>query len=163
MKRSIQFIILTCLVSLAVAGIAIFLGIRETKTISYMIFGMFYMLLPASCAIILQLIHKEKPFRNLSISFRFNRWFIIAGFVPIIAAFMALGISLFFPNVSFSSSFEGVLQQVPDDKKELAMEQLLKFPPAIFLLISVLQAIAAGYTINAVFAFGEELGWRGYL
>ena len=163
MKRSIQFIILTCLVSWAVAGIAIFLGIRETKTISYMIFGMFYMLLPASCAIILQLIHKEKPFRNLSISFRFNRWFIIAGFVPIIAAFMALGISLFFPNVSFSSSFEGVLQQVPDDKKELAMEQLLKFPPAIFLLISVLQAIAAGYTINAVFAFGEELGWRGFL
>ena len=24
-------------------------------------------------------------------------------------------------------------------------------------------ALVAGYTINAVFAFGEELGWRGYL
>jgi len=163
MKRSIQFIILTCLVSWAVAGIAIFLGIRETQTISYLIFGMFYMLLPAICAIILQLIHKEKPFHNLGISFRFNRWFIIAGIIPIIAAFMALGISLFFPNVSFSSNFEGVLQLIPEDQKEKAVEQLTKFPPAIFLLISIFQALAAGYTVNAVFAFGEELGWRGYL
>jgi len=163
MKKAVQFIILTCLLSWIAAGTAISLGIRETKTFSYVIFGACYMLMPMICAVILQLIHKEKPFRNLNISFRFNRWFIIAGIVPVIAAFMALGISLFFPGVSFSSSFEGVLQQVPDDQKEQAMEQLLKFPPVIFLLISVLQALAAGYTINAVFAFGEELGWRGYL
>jgi len=163
MKRSIQFIILTCLVSWAIAGAAIFLGLPGPGSIPYVIFGMFYMLLPAGCAVILQLIYKEKPFRNLGVSFKFNRWFIIAGLVPIIAAFIALGISLFFPNVSFSSGFEGVLQLIPEDQKEKAMEQLTKFPPAIFLLINVLQAIAAGYTINAVFAFGEELGWRGFL
>ena len=163
MKKPIQFIILTCLVSWAIAGAAIYLGLPGPGTVQYTIFGMFYMLLPAACAVILQLIHKEKPFRNLNISFSFNRWFIIAGFVPIIAAFMALGISLIFPNVSFSSGFEGVLQLIPEDQKEKAAEQLTKFPPAIFLLISVLQAIAAAYTVNAVFAFGEELGWRGYL
>jgi len=163
MKKAVQFIIFTCLLSWAVAGAAIYLGIRETKTFSYVIFGACYMLMPMICAVILQLIHKEKPFRNLNVSFRFNRWFIVAGFIPIITAFMALGISLFFPGVSFSSSFEGILQQVPDDQKEMAMEQLLKFPPAVFILISVLQALAAAYTINAVFAFGEELGWRGYL
>jgi len=163
MKRAIQFFILTCLVSWAAAGTAIFLGLRETGTIRYTIFGMCYMLLPAICAVILQLIHKEKPFRNLGISFRFNRWFLIAGAVPVIAAFMALGISLLFPNVSFSSTFEGVLRQIPEDQKELALEQLSRFPPAVTVLITLLQAIVAGYTINAVFALGEELGWRGYL
>ncbi|MCL2231209.1 MAG: CPBP family intramembrane metalloprotease [Treponema sp.] len=163
MKKSIQFIILTCLLSWVVAGTAIFLGIRDTTTISYVIFGACYMLLPAICSIILQLIHKEKPFSNLGVSFRLNWWFLVAGITPVILSFLAMGISLFFPNVTFSSSYEGILQYVPEDQMELAVEQLSRFPPIIFVLLQVVQAIIAGYTINAVFAFGEELGWRGYL
>ncbi len=73
MKKFIQFIVLCCIVSWAIAGIAIFLGLRVTQNIAYTIFGSIYMLLPAVCAVILQLIHKEKPFGNLGISFRFNR------------------------------------------------------------------------------------------
>jgi len=163
MKKPIQFIILTCLVSWTIAGTAIFLGIRDTTKISYVIFGACYMLLPAICSIVLQLIHKEKPFSNLNISFRLNWWFLIAGIVPVVLSFTAMGISLFFPNVSFSSNYEGVLKYVPEDQMELAVEQLSRFPPIIFVLLQVVQAIVAGYTINAVFAFGEELGWRGYL
>ncbi|MCL2196423.1 MAG: CPBP family intramembrane metalloprotease [Treponema sp.] len=163
MKKPIQFIILTCLVSWAIAGTAIFLGIRDTTKISYVIFGACYMLLPAICSIILQLIHKEKPFSNLNISFRLNWWFLVAGIVPVILSFTAMGVSLFFPNVSFSSNYEGVLKYIPEDQMDLAVEQLSRFPPIIFVLLQVVQAIIAGYTINAVFAFGEELGWRGYL
>jgi len=163
MKRAIQFIGLTCLVSWAIAGTAILLGLRSTQTIVYTVFAMFYMLLPALCAIILQLVHKEKPFRNLSVSFRLNWWFLVAGIVPFIASFLALGISLFLPGVSFSSNYDGVLQYIPEDQMELALEQLSKFPPVIFLLLQIFQALIAAYTINAVFAFGEELGWRGYL
>jgi membrane protease YdiL (CAAX protease family) len=163
MKKSIQFIVLTCAVSWAVAGVAIWLGLREAKGTFYVIFGAAYMLLPAVCAIILQMVHKEKPFRNLSISFRFNKWFIIAGIVPIVYAFMTLGINLLFPNVSFSASAEGLLSMLSADDAAIAVEQLSKFPPVVFLFISVVQAVIAGYTINAFFAFGEELGWRGYL
>jgi len=163
MKRPVQFIVLTCLTSWAIAGTAVFLGIRDTNTSAYVVFAMCYMLLPAICAVVLQLLHKEKPFRNLNISFRFNRWFLIAGIVPFIASFSAMGISLFFPNVSFSSSYEGILQFIPQDQTDSAMEQLSRFPPVIFILIQIVQAFVAGYTINAVFAFGEELGWRGYL
>jgi membrane protease YdiL (CAAX protease family) len=161
--KSIQFIVLTCLVSWTVAGIAILLGLREAKGLIYTAFGMAYMLLPAICAIILQKLHKEKPFRNLNISFRLNWWFLVAGIVPIVFAFMALGINLLFPDVSFSSSYEGLLSNLPAGQVELAIEQLSRFPPVVFLLIQLLNAIIAGYTINAVFAFGEELGWRGYL
>jgi membrane protease YdiL (CAAX protease family) len=161
--KSIQFIVLACLISWTIAGIAILLGLREAKGLIYTAFGMAYMLLPAICAIILQKLHKEKPFRNLNISFRLNWWFLVAGIVPFVIAFMALEISLLFPNVSFSSSYEGLLSFLPAEQVELAVEQLSRFPPVIFLLIQLLNAIIAGYTINALFAFGEELGWRGYL
>ncbi|ULQ58639.1 CPBP family intramembrane metalloprotease [Brucepastera parasyntrophica] len=38
-----------------------------------------------------------------------------------------------------------------------------QFSPLVYLAIQVVSALAAGYTINALFAFGEEAGWRGYL
>jgi membrane protease YdiL (CAAX protease family) len=163
MKRSIQFIVLCCAVSWVIAGAAILLGLRVTQNIAYTIFGSIYMLLPAICAVVLQLIHKEKPFRNLGISFRFNRWFLIAGIVPIIYSFIALGINLLFPNITFSVAYEGFLSNLPAEQAELALRQLSRFPPIIFFLLQVVSAIVAGYTINAVFALGEELGWRGYL
>jgi CAAX amino terminal protease family. len=163
MKKAIQFIVLTCVVSWAIAGIAILLGLRATQGLTYTIFGMAYMWLPAICAIILQLINKEKPFRNLNVSFKLNWWFLVAGIVPVVYSFMALGISLLFPNVSFSATYEGLLAMVPAEQAELAQQQLSQYPPAVYLLLTVVSAIFAGYTINAIFAFGEEFGWRGYL
>ena len=163
MKKTIQFIIFTCVVSWAIAGMAILLGLRSTLSITYTVFAAFYMFLPAICSIILQLIHKEKPFRNLGISFRFNRWFIIAGIVPIVYSFVALGINLLFPNISFSAAYEGLLSMLQAEQVEIAKQQLSRFPPVVYLLLQVFSAIIAGYTINAVAGFGEELGWRGYL
>jgi membrane protease YdiL (CAAX protease family) len=163
MKKSIQFVVLTCTVSWVIAGVAILLGLREAKGLFYTIFGAFYMLLPAICAIALQIIHKEKPFKNLNVSFRLNRWFLIAGIVPFIYSFITLGINLLFPNISFSVTYEGFISNLPAEQAELAVQQLSKFPPVVFLLMQIGQALIAAYTINAVFALGEELGWRGYL
>jgi membrane protease YdiL (CAAX protease family) len=169
MKRSIQYIILVCAVSWAAAGIAILLGLPSARAINsvqgliYTAFAACYMFLPAVCAIILQLIHKEKPFRNLNISFKLNWWFLIAGIVPFIYSFMALGISLLFPDVSFSVTAEGFLSSLPAEQAEIGAQQLSKFPPVVFLLIQIAQALIAAYTINALFGLGEELGWRGYL
>ena len=162
MKKTIQFIVLTCVVSWAIAGTAILLGMHEAKGLGYTVFGAAYMLLPAVCAIILQVIHKEKPFSNLNVSFDFNRWFIVAGIIPFIFAFMSMGISLLFPNVSFSANYEGALSTLSPEQSEVAAQQLSRFPPGVFLLSQLIGALFAGYTINAVFAFGEELGWRGY-
>jgi len=163
MKKAIQYIILTCAVSWAAAGIAILPGLRSTQGPVYVVFAAAYMLLPAICAIILQLVHKEKPFSNLGISFKLNWWFLIAGIVPFIYSFMALGISLLFPNVSFSLTYEGFLSRFPIEQAELVAQQLSKFPPIVFLIIQIAQALVAGFTINALFGLGEELGWRGYL
>ena len=163
MKKSIQFIMLVFAVSWVTAGIAILLGLRVSSGLPYTIFAMAYMLLPAICSIISQIFHQEKPFSNLNISFRFNRWFIIAGITPIIYTFMSLGISLLFPTVSFSATYEGVLASLPAEQAEQAMQQLSQFSPLVFLLIQVGSSVIAGCTINAFFGLGEELGWRGYL
>ena len=163
MKKSIQFIVLTCAASWIIAGIAIFLGLRAEGGVPYTLFAMAYMLIPGICSIILQKIHKEKPFENLNVSFNFNIWFLIAGLVPFIYAFITLGINLLLPDVSFSANYEGFLSILPAEQAALAAEQLSKYPPIIFLLLTLIQAMVAGYTINAFFAFGEELGWRSYL
>jgi len=147
-KRSIQYIVVTLIVSWIVAGVAIFLGLRITNGLAYTVFAAAYMFLPAICAIVLQLIHREKPFTGLGISFRLNWWFLIAGIVPVIFVFITLGINILFPNVSFSDAY---------------VRQITQYSPFVFVLIQLLNALLAGYTINAIFAFGEELGWRGYL
>ena len=139
------------------------LGLREAEGLVFTIFAMAYMLLPAICAIILQKIHGEKPFRNLNVSFKLNWWFLAALIAPFVFAFFSMGISLLLPNVSFSPNYEGLLSNLPAEQAELTAEQLSRFPPGVFLLIQLVQALIAGCTINAVFAFGEELGWRGYL
>ena len=173
MKRPLQYIVLVCAVSWAAAGTAILLGLRGPAALgvmpgqAYMVFASVYMLLPAVCAVILQMYHKEKPFRNLNVSFKLNWWFLVAGIVPFIYSVMALGINLLFPNVSFSIAYEGFLSRlvtdIPAEQVELVIQQLSIFPPVVFLLIQIASALVAGYTINAVFGLGEELGWRGYL
>lgn len=35
--------------------------------------------------------------------------------------------------------------------------------PAVLIIITLVQAVIASFTINAVMAFGEEAGWRGWL
>jgi len=163
MKKSLQFIVLNCAVSWVVSGMAILLGVREAKGLIYAVFAGVYMFLPAVCAIILQTIHKEKPFRNLFISFKLNWWFLVAGFLPIICTFLALGINLLFPNVYFLTSHEGLLLYMAEEEVENAIQHLSKYQPVVFLLIQIVNALIYGYTINAIFAFGEEFGWRGYL
>jgi len=139
----------------------------SAKGAAFMAFAAAYMLLPAVCAVILQIIHGERPLRGLNVSFKLNRWFLIAGAVPFVYSFMALGINLLFPNVSFSITYEGFLARVAGSltaqQMELVTQQLSRFPPAVFLLIQIANALIAAYTINAAFGLGEELGWRGYL
>ena len=165
MKKALQYAVFTCAVSWAVAGAAIWLGLRATTAqgMLYTVFAAAYMLIPAVCAIILQTLHKEKPLRNLNVSFKLNRWFLIAGITPIAYSFATFWINLLLPNVSFSATYDGFLSRLPPEQAALAAQKLSGFPPVVFLLIMLVNAPIAGYTINAVFALGEELGWRGYL
>ncbi len=125
------------------------------------------MFIPALCVVLVEkVIHKEKLNPNLLISFKFNKWFLYAWLIMPAISFLALGISLLLPGVSYSGDMSGMIQRyeslLPPEQIE-QMKIALKNMPANPLLLTTIQGLIAGVTINAVAAFGEELGWRGFL
>lgn len=113
------------------------------------------MLIPLAAVAVTRLIAKEPMFRNLGISFKVNRWW-FAGwlFIPILALAI-MGASALMPGESWSPDNETVaaaMKQMPGNMGTWG-----------FIGITLISGLLAGMTINAVFAFGEEIGWRGYL
>lgn len=167
MKKTIVYIITTCLISWAFAGICIaLLNIREG--IGFQVMGMAYMLLPAIVAFCLQKFIYKKPLKNeFKISFKFNKWFIIAIVTPLFIVFFSILIGLLFPEVHFSKDLEGYFyryaDQLGEDQLLMMKEQMSEIPSFLFPILVIFSSIIAGCTINSVFAFGEELGWRGYM
>jgi len=126
-----------------------------------------YMFMPMAVAIIVQkFIYKESLKEPLEISFKLNRWFVVAWLLPPVIAFATLGVSLLFSGVEYSPEMAGMFERF---KSLLTPEQMAQMESQASTLpihpfwLSLLQGLIAGVTINAVFGFGEELGWRGLL
>lgn len=130
-----------------------------------------YMWIPALVAIALQkLVYKEGVIGPLGVSFRLNFWWLVGWVLPPLAMYLSFGISLFMPGVSLSPDMAGFLDRLqgvmPPEQIGQMREQLRNLPPYIGWLaitFGVIPSMMAGATINAVAAFGEELGWRGFL
>ncbi|MCK6517294.1 CPBP family intramembrane metalloprotease [Myxococcota bacterium] len=95
-----------------------------------------------------------------------NRWLLIAVFAPLGLALLTTGFQLVMPGVSFNPDPASILSRVsgvmtPDQLAE-ATAKLNELPIHPYWL-SLLQAVGAGLTVNALFAFGEEVGWRGFM
>jgi membrane protease YdiL (CAAX protease family) len=126
-----------------------------------------YMFTPLIATVIVQKLIAREPIRKpLAIFFRPNRWFVVAWLVPVVLAFAAMGMSLLWPNVGFSPDMEGFFERmadmIPPEKLDQAREQM-DYGPVAMLGIMIAQTLVAGITINALAAFGEEIGWRGLL
>lgn len=128
-----------------------------------------YMFIPALSVVITQkLIFKEKESLKdtFEIFFKPNIWFLVALLLPIIISILAFGISLLFPGILFTPDMAGMFARYADvlspEEIQLMKDQATLLPIHPFWL-AVIQSIIAGLTINAVAAFGEELGWRGFL
>ena len=166
-NRTTLFLLLTFGISFTLAGIYWLLGGQGPGTLGYTIFGAGYMIIPAlSVVIVMKLIHKEEMKSNLLISFKINRWFFVAWLSMPIIVFSTLGINLLFPNVSYNPEMTGLFERfsnlLPEEDIDQMHEELENLPINLIWLI-LIQGLVAGITINALFAFGEELGWRGFL
>ena len=126
-----------------------------------------YMFIPMlSVLIVEKLVHKEAIKSRLLISFKLNRWFVVAWLITPLIGFGTFGISLLFPDVSFSPDMAGMMKRFETMMTPEQLEQIrqsIETYPVHPFWISFLQGLLAGITINAVAAFGEELGWRGFL
>jgi membrane protease YdiL (CAAX protease family) len=90
----------------------------------------------------------------------------IAVVAPLGLALLTTGFQLLMPGVSFNPDPASILSRVsgvmaPEQLAE-ATAKLNELPIHPYWL-SLLQAVGAGLTVNALFAFGEEVGWRGFM
>ena len=164
MKKSAIFLLLTFFVSWTIAFCVFSYGVR-LYTVPWLIMAIFFMCTPMISAIITQkLIFHESVMKPLGVSFRINRWFIVALLLPTLLAIGATVVSVLFPGVSITldpaeanvfAFFENIRvdQRVTD----------ISFLPVHPFILTLIFGTLAGLTINGIAGFGEELGWRGLL
>lgn len=113
------------------------------------------MFIPLLAVIITQLIFKESVLKGVGISFKLNKWWWIGWLLMPLVAMLTLGATLLMPGA----------QWTPDS--ELIQQALQSMPEGIgvwgLIGISLFSGLIAGLTINALFALGEEIAWRGFL
>lgn len=135
--------------------------------ISYTIMAVIYMYMPFLSALIVdKWIVKRDNLKSWALNFRPNWWYLVAWPGVIILAYFVLGGNLLWPGISYSPNMEGFWQrmaeQMTPDQLEIQKAKLDTLPvPYIYIVL--LQAIIAGISINALAAFGEETGWRGFM
>ena len=108
----------------------------------------FCMFIPLVATLICQKASKEPLLRGIGISWKVNRWWffgwLIVPLIPLLTILFThwtIGLSFNVPGVPL-----GFMNK-----------------PVGMVGITLLSGMVAGVTINALFAFGEEIGWRGYL
>lgn len=113
------------------------------------------MMLPLLAVVVTQFIYKEPVLRGLGVSFKLNRWWFVGALLMPVLAMAILAVSLLMP---------GAYWNVESETVRMALDQMpAGMGPWGMIAITLVSGIFAGATINALFAFGEEIGWRGFL
>ncbi|WP_255171526.1 CPBP family intramembrane glutamic endopeptidase [Natrononativus amylolyticus] len=139
-------------------------GVELGTTLGTVLLVVVFMWAPAISAILVQLWYEEPIREGGGLAVGRLRWVAIAWLAPLalVGATIAVGAAL--PGVSFSTDYtaffleQGLTQEQADES--LAELEALPVPPVV---VFVAMGLATGLTINALAAFGEELGWRGVL
>jgi len=165
-NKTCLFLIFTFVISWSIA--AIFWVIHENINfqIGFTILGIIYMFIPFISAIIVKAIYKEPIMSDFLISFKINRWFLIAWLIFPVIVFCSLGISILFPNVTYNHELTGMFDRMKDALTPEQIEEIktkINSLPINFIWLTLIQGLIAGITVNAIAAFGEETGWRGFL
>jgi membrane protease YdiL (CAAX protease family) len=165
-RKTLLFILLTFFIDWAMVGVYLLAG-GKAESSGMAMLAVFYMFVPMLVALMLQRrVFNEPVAGPLGFSFKINRWFFVAWFLPPVIAFAAIGVSLLMPGVTFTPDMSGFLDTLasaltPEQMAEVRGE-LAAMPVNPIWLVLVL-ALIAGTTVNAIAALGEEVGWRGFL
>lgn len=156
-KQTILFALLVILLSWTAAGLFYLLN-GDLQTTAGFVFMTSYMFFPLISVVIVQAIHKEPILKGLGVSFKLNRWFVVAWLLPVVFNVAAMFASALFPPMRFSTEtplLQNALAQMSQSIPDIDAYKLLA--------ITIASGLSAGITINALFAFGEEIAWRGWL
>ena len=130
-------------------------AIDPLAAIKGLLFSAGAMLIPLLAVVFTQLIFKEPVLKGLGVSFKITPWWWIGWLLMPVIAFAVLGMTLLMPGAQWTP--EGRMMQ----------SAMASLPEGVgvggILAITVISGLLNGLTINAVFAFGEEIAWRGFL
>ena len=165
MKRAIKYSIIICLVSWIYAAIMIFgLGVKNVSDnpIKYTVLASLYMLLPLMIAVVIQKVDKDKLASTGLLRFKIKASWLVAWMLPVVMVLLTLVVNALVPGCEFNTDMSAMVpaDSVTEEQREMLA---LFMNPAVVIMITIVSGLLAGVTINAVFAFGEEYGWRNYL
>ncbi len=167
LRKALLFVGLTFVVSWLLAVLFFYVLGGGSNRLAALAVLVVYMFIPLTVAVIVQKAIYREPLREpLGITFEFNRWFLVAWMLPPLVAFATIAVSLLFPSVTYSPEMAGFYEMFESALTPVQIEQMKSqaamLPIHPFWLTAV-QGLIGGATINALFAFGEEAGWRGFL
>ena len=166
MKKAIRYSIIVCLFSWAMFAVAHWgFGIGADTPTGLMAFSAVYMFFPLITALVLQAIDKEKFNHTGLVNFKVRWSWVVAWLLPVVLVFLCILINGMMPGVTLEYNSEQLINQyhVPADQQEMVREQMGQMPAYLMMIITLISGLAAGVTVNAIAAFGEEFGWRNYL
>lgn len=165
LSRASRFTALAYLLSWSVAALAWASGITR-HSLGGTLTGVVFMFGPLVAAIIVQRQSREPLGPAIGLRLRWSGWLFLAWLGPLLLALGTLGAMLLLPGFRYTPDSSAVLERLADmmpPEKLAQVKEQLAAAPAPPLLLALLSALSAGPTINAVAAFGEEAGWRGFL
>lgn len=162
------FLLLAFAISWTISEAGFYLLPRSRTTM--VVVSVLFMSGPAIAAVATTRLVLLEPLSWLGPLWRWNRWLLvaIAGPLAFTAGWLAVtplvpGLAL---TVDSAALADNVLNAVPESRRPLIAARLATLGDALLpLLIAqlVVGGVIAGTTVNALAAFGEELGWRGLL
>lgn len=166
LRRALTFTVFTYLVSFSILTLYFLFGGTWTAPGS-LVLSLVYMFIPMTVALVLQKwVYREPIRKGIFLSWKVNRWYLIAWLTPLVIALLTFASSFLIPGVSFTPGMEGMLERFSSmftpEQVDQMRAQIAAAPIHPFWL-ALLQGLLAGATVNAVAALGEEAGWRGFL
>lgn len=149
-KKIGVFLLLAFLQMIAIGLFLYYGNAGDTATELAVIGSMFT---PLLSVIFTQLLFKEPVLRGLGINFKFNNWWIWGWVLIPVLSLVVLGLSLLVPEAHLSNE---VLDELTEDAP-------VRMNIWGFVGVTIVNGLLTGATINALAAFGEEIGWRGFL
>ena len=157
-KKFLIFLAFCFGISWVSAGIFYLCG-TDYQSVWGFLFATVYMFFPLVSVLLTQLVTGEKPFSDIGISFRLNKWWWLGWLVIIpLPILLSLPVSALFPGVSIGTDTDSLKATM-----DAMQAQGLSLGPWGVGIITLLSGYVAGLAINALFAFGEESAWRGFL
>lgn len=161
-----QFLVATFAINWLIAG-AFYLSPYDYGGVVATIMAMAYMLVPGIVAVVIDWRAGRQIRSSLWLSFGLNRWWAVGWVLMPLLAIAALGAAILVPGIGFDPGMEGLFDQLgaflSEEEVVEARDQVGDLPTGAFVALQLVQGLIAGATINAVFALGEELGWRGLM